>query len=406
MRKFAGCVIAAVLSATVAFAAPAGPHWVASWASAQMVPNGDSALGVDAYRNITLRQSVRLSLGGQQLRVHLSNAFGTAPLHIAAVHVARARASGASAIDPATDTALSFAGRGDVTIPAGAKYISDPVSLTVPAHGDLAITIVYDEPPSVETGHPGSRTTSYIVAGNHAGDADLTDAKKVDHWYQIAAVDVMAAKGTVAIATVGDSITDGRGSTTNGNDRWTDVLAGRLNKAAVLNFGIGGGRILQDGLGPNVLARFDRDILGQASVGAVLILEGVNDLGTLTIQAPVPPERHADLVHRIVAAYGQVIERAHAAGLKAYGATITPYGGSDYYHPTAENEADRQAINAWIRAPGHFDGVADFDAAIRDPHHPDRLKAEFDSGDHLHPSPAGYRAMGAAVPIEIAKVRR
>lgn len=385
-------------------APPATQHWVGSWAAAQMIPNGDNALGTEVYRNATLRQLVHLSLGGKSLRVHLSNAFGTAPLHLNAVHIARAKAPGQSAIDPATDKALSFDGRADVTIPAGAEYISDPVALDVPAHGDLAITIAYDEPPSVETSHPGARSTSYLVAGNHIADETLpADAKTFEHWFQIAAVDVIAPKDHKAIVTLGDSITDGRGSTPNGNNRWPDMLAGKLRKTGVLNAGIGGGRILNDGLGPNALARFDRDVLGQSAVSAVIILEGVNDLGGLTIKEPASPAQHAEMVHRITGAFAQIIERAHAAGLKAYGATITPYGGSDYYHPTAENEADRQAINAWIRTPGHFDGVADFDAAVRDTDHPDRLKAEYDSGDHLHPSAAAYKLMGGEIAARLLK---
>lgn len=383
---------------------PAAVHWVGSWASAQMIPTGDNALGTETYRNATLRQIVHLSLGGATLRVHLSNAFGTAPLHIQAVHVARARAPGQPAIDPVTDKALSFDGRADVTIPAGAEYLSDPIALDMPAHGDLAISIFYDSPPSAETSHPGARSTSYLIPGNHVADETLpADAKNFEHWFQISAVDVLAPQNHRAIVALGDSITDGRGATTNGNNRWPDMLAGQLQKTGVLNAGIGGGRILNDGLGPNALARFDRDVLGQSAVRAVIMLEGVNDLGALTIKEPASPAQHAEMVRRITGAYAQVIERAHAAGLKAYGATITPYGGSDYYHPTAENEADRQAINAWIRTPGHFDGVADFDAALRDPEHSDRLRPEYDSGDHLHPSAAAYRLMGGEIAAKLLK---
>jgi lysophospholipase L1-like esterase len=239
--------------------------------------------------------------------------------------------------------------------------------------------------------------------------ASLPDAKTVEHWYQVSGVDVVASPDGGAVVTLGDSITDGHGATTNGNDRWTDVLAARMqgDKSArmvgVLNEGIGGNRLLLDGLGPNALARFDRDVLAQTAVRAVVVLEGVNDLGTLTRDHDVSAEEHAALVAQIEGAYAQMIERAHAHGIRVVGATILPYGGSNYYHPGAESEADRQVINAWIRGAGHFDAVVDFDKVTRDPAHPDRLLPAYDSGDHLHPGPAGYKAMGEAIPLSLFK---
>jgi lysophospholipase L1-like esterase len=206
---------------------------------------------------------------------------------------------------------------------------------------------------------------------------------------------------------LGDSITDGHGATTNGNDRWTDVLAARLQASpgtrglGVSNQGIGGNHLLTDGLGPNALARFDRDVLATAGVRWVIVFEGVNDLGGLARNGEVTPADHAALVQRVLAAYEQMILRAHAHGLRVIGATITPYVGSDYYHPGALSEADRQAVNVWIRAAGHFDAVIDFDAVVRDPEHLDRLLPAFDCGDHLHPSPAGYKAMGEAVSLSL-----
>lgn len=206
---------------------------------------------------------------------------------------------------------------------------------------------------------------------------------------------------------LGDSITDGHASTTNGNDRWTDVLAERLQASAatrgigILNEGIGGNHLLTDGLGPNALARFDRDMLAQPGIRWLIVFEGVNDLGGLALRGEVPAVAHARLVHRMEGAYEQMILRAHAHGIRVIGATITPYMGSDYYHPGPSNEADRQAINAWIRAPGHFDAVLDFDKAMRDPSQPERLRPAYDCGDHLHPSPAGYQAMGDAVPLSL-----
>ncbi len=206
---------------------------------------------------------------------------------------------------------------------------------------------------------------------------------------------------------LGDSITDGHAATTNGNDRWTDVLAARLQSEkktrniGVSNQGIGGNHLLTDGLGPNVLARFDRDVLAQAGVRWLIVFEGVNDLGGLARTAEVPAEQHAALVARLIAAYQQIIERAHAHGLRVYGATVTPYTGSGYYHPGSLSEADRQAVNAWIRAAGHFDAVIDFDAVVRDPAHPEQLLPAFDCGDHLHPSPAGYKALGESIPLDL-----
>jgi lysophospholipase L1-like esterase len=382
-------------------------HWVGSWAASQQIPEVQNQIDPELLRDGTLRQIVHLSVGGSQLRVRLSNAFGTQPLHLRAVHVAKPVSPAGAAIDAASDKALMFGGETDVTIPAGAEYMSDSVTFFVATLSDLAITIHYDEPPTGETGHPGSRATSYVVHGDQVSAVNLPDAKKVDHWYQISGVDVVGPEKATAVVTLGDSITDGHGATTNGNDRWPDVLAARMQSdkstrmMGVLNEGIGGNRLLLDGLGPNALARFDRDVLAQTGVRAVIVLEGVNDLGTLTRDHDVSAEEHAALVGRIEAAYGQMIERAHAHGVRAIGATILPYVGSGYYHPGAENEADRQAINRWIRDAGHFDAVVDFDKVIRDPAHPDRLLPAYDSGDHLHPGPAGYKAMGEAIPLTL-----
>ena len=386
---------------------PAQTTWVGTWAASQQIPEPQNSLAPDDLRDATLRQIVHLSLGGATLRVHLSNAFGTAPLHLASVHIALPLAADSARIDPSTDKALTFAGSADVTIPAGAEYISDPIDFPVAPLSNLAITLHFDQPPTQETCHPGSRSTSYLVHGDQVSAADLPDAKKIDHWYQLAAIDVTAPSGAASIITLGDSITDGHASTTNGNDRWPDVLARHLQASpatrnlGVLNQGIGGNHMLIDGLGPNVLARFDRDVLAQTGAKYVILLEGVNDLGGLTREGEVPQRQHDLLVHRILAAYQQVILRAHARGIKVIGATILPYTGSDYYHPGPQSEADRQAINQWIRAAGHFDAVIDFDQLLRDPAHPDRLLPAYDCGDHLHPSPAGYRVMGEAIPLSL-----
>jgi lysophospholipase L1-like esterase len=382
-------------------------HWVGSWASSQQTPEKGNLLDPELMQDATLRQIVPLSVGGSQLRVRVSNSFGTAPLHLTAVHVARPAPAGHGAIDPASDTAVMFDGTPDVTIPAGAEYVSGAVTFSTAGLSSLAISIHYDQPPTGETGHPGSRATSYVAHGDVVSAATLPDAKTVDHWYQVSGVDVVAPAAAGAVVTLGDSITDGHGATTNGNDRWPDVLAARMqaNKATqmvgMLNEGIGGNRLLLDGLGPNALARFDRDVLVQTAVKAVIVLEGVNDLGTLTRDHEVSAAEHKALVARMEGAYAQMIARAHAHGIRVIGGTIMPYGGSGYYHPGPENEADRQAVNAWIRDPAHFDAVIDFDQVTRDPQYPDRLLPAYDSGDHLHPGPVGYKAMGDAIPLKL-----
>jgi lysophospholipase L1-like esterase len=381
--------------------------WVATWGASQQIPETQNALPTEDLHDATVRQIFHLSVGGQMIRVHLSNAFGTEALHFTSVHIARPLAPGSSYIDPASDRALSFAGSADVTVPPDAEFVSDPLYYPVGALSDLAVTFHLDDAPARETGHPGSRATSYFVHGDVVGAATLAAPSRVDHWYQISEIDVQETPGGGSVVVLGDSITDGHGATTNGNDRWTDVLAARLQQLpatrniGVVNEGIGGNCLLNDGLGPNALARFDHDVLAPSGVRWLIVFEGVNDLGGLTRTAEVPPAEHTVLVHRVIAAYQQIITRAHAHGILVIGATITPYMGSDYYHPGPLNEADRQTLNEWIRVPGHFDAVVDFDAVLRDPHQGDRLLPADDCGDHLHPSPAGYRAMGEAIPLSL-----
>jgi lysophospholipase L1-like esterase len=294
-----------------------------------------------------------------------------------------------------------------VTVPPGAEFVSDPLTYPVAPLSDLDVTYYLDASPSRQTSHPGSRATSWYVHGNSVGAANLTDPKHVDHWYQVSEIDVLAAPGAAAVVALGDSTTDGHGATTNGNDRWTDVLAQRLQASpntrnfSVSNQGIGGNHLLTDGLGPSALARFDRDVLAPTGAKWLIVFEAVNDLGGLARNGEVSQAEHVALVQRVLAAYQQIIVRAHAHGLRVYGATITPYVGSGYYHPGPLSEADRQAVNAWIRAAGHFDAVIDFDAVVRDPQHPEQFLPAFDCGDHLHPSPAGYKAMGESIPLSL-----
>ncbi len=411
MRWLIALVGCAVLSASgpARTISPAYTSWTTSWGSAQMPAEGDNALPAGFDRDITLRQVVRLSAGGSRVRVRLSNRFGTQPLAIGAGHLALAAQPGTSRVG--NGAALTFAGRADAVIPAGAELYSDPVRLDVTGGRDLAISLYLPDKPVSQTGHPGSRATSFLTSGNHVADTELRAARTVIHWYAIADVEVTgdatdkAAGGT--IVAIGDSITDGYGVKPERNTRWPDILAARLRATptmrgiGVVNAGIGGNRVLLDGLGPNLLARFDRDVLSRTGVRWAILLEGVNDLGVLTRDAPATPAQHAEIVAQITAGYRQMAARAHAQGIALIGGTITPFGGNDYYHPAAVTEADRLAINAFIRTSGVFDHVVDFDALLRDPARPDRLAARYDSGDHLHPSEAGYRAMGEAVPLAL-----
>ena len=381
--------------------------WIGSWAASQQLAEPRNSLSPDDLHDLTLRQIVHLSIGGSELRLHLSNRFGTAPLHLASVHIAKPTAAASDKIVSGSDKALSFSGASEVTIPAGADYISDPITFSAPALSDLAITLHADQLPAEQTGHPGSRANSYVAHGDLVSATEIPSAKKVEHWYFIAGIDVGAAPGTAAIVTLGDSITDGHGATTDGNDRWPDVLANRLQadagtrNLAVLNHGIGGNRLLLDGLGPNALARFDHDVVAQAGARYLIVLEGINDIGTLAREHEVPTAEHEVLVRHMIGAYEQMVMRAHAHGIKVIGATILPFAGSGYYHPGQSSEADRLAVNQWIRTAGHFDAVLDLDKVARDPEHPERLLPSFDSGDHLHPSPAGYAAMAGAVPLSL-----
>ncbi|MET0310298.1 MAG: SGNH/GDSL hydrolase family protein [Sphingomonas sp.] len=399
--------LALALTLGTAAEAKPGERWVAAWASAQQIPEPANALPKEDLTDATLRQIVRIQVPASKLRVRFSNAFGTAPLRIDAATVARSADLATSRVDGATLRTLRFGGAAAVTIPAGADYWSDPVELAVPAGGDLAVSIHLPEAPAQQTGHPGSRATSYTLKGDHTADAELAGAKSVVHWYQLAGIETVSPRGS-AVVVLGDSITDGFGVQPNTNKRWTDGLQLRLRAApglqgmAVLNAGIGGNHLLTDGLGPNALARFDRDVLTPPGVTHVILFEGVNDLGGLTREAPATAEAHAALVRGMIDSYRQMVARARAHGIKAIGATITPYDASAYYHPDAQNEADRQAVNAWIRAPGNFDGVIDFDATLRDPAQPSRLRKALDN-DGLHPSVAGYQAMADAVPLALLR---
>ncbi len=295
--------------------------WVASWGASQQIPEPQNALSPEDLTDATLRQVFHLSAGGHAVRVHFSNAFGTEPLRITSAHIARPTSPNSSAIEPSSDRPLTFAGSAEANIPPGAELISDPVEYTVLPLSDVDVTIHLQSPPVRETGHPGSRATSYYVHGDLVGAATLTEPKHVDHWYQVSEIDVQTGPDAASVVALGDSITDGHGATTNGNDRWTDVLAARLQSSpatsniGVSNQGIGGNHLLSDGLGPNALARFDRDVLAPTGVRWVIVFEGVNDLGGLARDGEVSEEQHQALVKRVLVAYQQIVDRAHAHGL-------------------------------------------------------------------------------------------
>jgi lysophospholipase L1-like esterase len=379
-----------------------GEHWVATWAASPQLTEESNLPPPPGLADHTLRQIVRVSIGGKTLRVRFSNSFGRTSLTL---HSARiALSAGGSAIQPATDRPLTFSGRLSVAIPEGALAVSDPLAFDLAPLSEVAITVYLEGVPAEVTGHPGSRTTSYLQAGNVASAPDLADPVRVDHWYYVNGIDVLAHDSASVVAVIGDSITDGRGSTTNGNDRWPDNLARRLAanrrtaRVAVANHGIGGNRLLRDGLGPNALARLDRDVLALPGVRWLIVLEGINDIGTrVAARQKGEPYATAD---DLIAAYEQIITRAHARDVRVYGATILPFeGASNYFTP--DGEADRQKVNAWIRTSGRFDGVIDFDAATRDPRNPSRLAPAVDGGDHLHPSAAGYRVMADAIDLAL-----
>jgi lysophospholipase L1-like esterase len=411
LNRFLRMALAATvfLAASGAQAADA-PRWTATWATATMADDPGSRLPANAVRDVTIRQFLRISLGGQRLRLRLTNSFGTAPLDIDSIRVALADNAAPGAIRPGSSRVVRFDAAETVTIPAGAEYASDPIDLPARGLSLLAITFHLREVPARQTVHYVSKTTSYVAPGNTVDAVTLPGATSVEHWYQLAAVDAQAAPPARAVAVLGDSITDGHGSTTNGNDRWTDVLAERLQadprgrNTAVLNFGISGNRLLKDGSGPSGMARLNREVLSQPGIKTLIVLEGVNDLGGLSREGAVTPERREAVVRGLIDGYAQVIAYAHARGVRAIGATILPFGGTRAYRSDADADADRQRVNAWIREAGHFDAVIDFDAVMRDPANPAQLLPAYDTGDRLHPSPLGYRAMGRAINLdELAK---
>ena len=371
-------------------------HWLGTWGCAPQLTEPGNMPPTPGLTNNTLRQIVRVSVGGKQLRLKFSNAFGNSPLEIKTVHLALCPGDKAtSEIAPATDKALSFHGSPSITLAPGDVVWSDPLDFDLPALTNLTVTAYFGAVPPKVTGHPGSRTTSYILAGNAVTATNMADAAKTAHWYFLTTIDVVPDKPGAAIVALGDSITDGRGTTTDGNNRWPDVLAARLQanpataEVSVLNMGIGGNGIF-GGLGPAARKRFDGDVLDQSGVRWFILFEGVNDIGG---------SHNPAIAINLISEYQQFAMKAHARNIRAYGATITPFGASFYYSPA--HEAARQEVNAWIRTNNLYDAVIDFDAAVRDPAVPANLRKQYDVGDHLHLNPAGYRALGESIDLKL-----
>ena len=355
-----------------------------------------------------MRQIAAVSIGGNRVRVVLSNEYGSKPLVIGAAHVALA-GSGA-AIVPGSDRALSFDGHSSVTIPPGAPVISDPVDLIVAPLSNVTVSLFLPEQTPLTTFHWEGVQTAYISPeGNFAGDAEMKADSTIKARVFLSGIMVDAAPHARAIVTFGDSITDGANSTPDANHRWPDILARRLNQAggapiAVLNEGISGARVLTDRMGVNALARFDRDVLSLPHADTVVLMMGINDIGWPgCILAPHEPAPSAD---DIIDGYKQLIARAHIHGMRIIGATLTPFEDTfkgtpieGYYN--TEKEQKRQAVNQWIRSSGAFDGVIDFDAVTRDPNRPAHILAAFDSGDHLHPQDDGYKAMADSIDLKL-----
>ena len=404
--RLAGAAIAAVfvLSQPAAIAQPAG-QWVATWGTA---PAGSPlAAATQTFNDQTVRMIVHTSVGGSKVRVRISNELGAVPLRIGAARVALR--DSASAIAPGTDRVLTFSGSAAIAIPPGAPMLSDPVALDVPAGADLAVSIHLPGETQATTSHGSAFQTSYVsAAGDFTAAPDLPIDRKITFWPFLTQVDVLARGPAEAIVAFGDSITDGAITTLDANRRWPDVLARRLRAAGhanvgIVNRGIGGNRLLRDPgvhpmFGRAALARFERDVLATTGVRHLVVLIGINDIGHPGSDSAPPAEAVA--AGDLIAGYRQLIARARAHGIKVVGATLTPFEGTVFPRYYSEpKEQVRVVVNAWIRNGKEFDGVIDFDLALRDPDRHARVLPAYDSGDHLHPNDAGMQAMAEAIPL-------
>jgi lysophospholipase L1-like esterase len=376
-------------------------HWVGTWGASPQLTTGDLFGTAPGFNNQTIRQVVRISTGGFKFRVRLSNEYGAQAVQIGDAHVALS--AGAAAIKPGSDRALTFGGRPAVTIPPSAAVLSDPVDLPAPNLTSLAVSLYLPQATGPATWHFDGRQTAYIVSGDAAGAADMSaGATTTFSRFFLTGVQAATFEPKSAVVTFGDSITDGTNSTIDADHRWPDFLAARLaashdDDTGVVDEGIAGNRLLHDIIGPNALARFDRDVLATPGVRFMTVLLGINDIGFgtfFTTQTVTADD--------IIGAYRQLIARAHSRGIRIYGATLTPFNGAGYYSPAGE--AVRQTVNAFIRTSGEFDAAIDFDAAVRDPGNPSHILAAYDSGDHLHPNDAGYRAMANSIDLRLFRV--
>ena len=388
-------MLACMLMAGVALA---GGHWVGTWGTAPQQVERHNNPPAPGLANNSLREIVQVSIGGKKVRLKLTNEFSTEATEIKAVELAIAKTAGSSSeIDEATTVSLTFNGESGVTIPANGTVISDAVNFKMDDRQNVAITIHYGSASPSVSGHPGSRTTSYLKEGN---TTDFTGAIRTDHWYSIQTLEVEAPKKAGAIAILGNSITDGRGSTTNEQNRWADVLSRRLlaNKATkrvgVLNMGIGGNCVLGGGLGPAAVNRYQRDLFGQEGVKWIILFEAVNDLGYA--------RNGVQTAERIIEVYKKIIDEAHQKGIRVFGATITPFKGNNYY--SEDHEKGRSTINTWIRTTDLLDGVIDFDQAVRNPQDPEAMQAQFlFENDWLHLNAKGYETMGNSIDLNLFK---
>jgi lysophospholipase L1-like esterase len=375
--------------------------WIGTWGTAQQLVESQNMPPVPGLTGCTLRQVVRVSIGGDNLRVRFSNEYGSSPVTLKTACIAASK--GGSAIDPDTDVALRFDGKSYVTIVPGSAVTSDPVFFSLKPRSDVAITIHFGDTSPDLTGHPGSRTTSYLTLGNMVSAVYLPEAAETDHWYIIDSIEVMAPVSAKAVVVLGDSISDGRGSGTNMQNRWPDELAGRLQEdpetsnIAVLNMGVGGNCVLRDCLGSAATTRFEKDVLEQNGVHWVIFLEGINDIGQAKGE-----EAAADVAENLIAAYEKMTALAHDNGILVYGATLLPFGGS--FYDGKWRETARQTVNNWMRTSNRFDAVIDMDKALGDPENPTHMLPSADTGDHLHPNETGHRMMAEAVDLELFKV--
>ncbi len=387
----------------------AAKHWTGTWAASPCAPQpaGDKSRLV--LRNETLRLIVHTSIGGDAVRIRLSNTFASEPLTVASAHLAL-RETG-STIRSGTDHALTFSGRSTVTVPGGASVLSDPLPIPLPALSDIAVSLFLPKETIPGALHYSAMQTSYVAPGDQTAAMTFNSERTMERWPLLTALEVSSSTPQAAIVAIGSSTTDGARSTKDTNHRWTDFLATRLQADAklrhlgVLNEGIGGNRVLHDGLtpggigyGPSASSRFDRDVLAQPGVRYVVIFEGGNDINH---PGTVVPLSEAVTAEDLIAGYRQLIARAHEHGLRVILGTITPFGGNTQPETEPLREAKRQAVNRWILTGVESDGVIDFAHAVADPAHPDRFLPGFDSGDHLHPNDAGYKAMADAIDLHI-----